>query len=211
MDTILQVVIRSSSGIPANDITNTFCISNTEGDDVESERIVGYFKDFYDVVEDVLYSNQVEQDGHLIKFYDAAAPSPNYPYYEGTFDLTGVPSGTALPTEVAVCLSFQAPRVAGEAQARRRGRVYLGPVNEDANVAGRPGASMRTSILAAAVDLQQAMRDDSNALAWCVWSTADAQSVVLTEAWMDDAWDTQRSRGLETTSRISVNLPGSPS
>ena len=115
-----------------------------------------------------------------------------------------------LPAEVAVCASFRAS-YAGLAEesgstrprARRRGRVYLGPVMT--NILGvtagetHVGASFPTVVVAA----MEALRTDT-ATSWGVWSRADAATSPVVAEWCDDAFDTIRKRGPKATTRISA-------
>jgi hypothetical protein len=143
--------------------------------------------------------------------YDLADPEPRVPKGEGPFNI--VPSGTeSLPTEVAACLSFQGLAASGVNQARRRGRVFLGPLNRECTVmvGGRtllePG---RQTVIADAADALL----NSQALAgvpWAVFSpTARATGASLFDAttivnngWVDNAFDTIRSRGTDPSTRV---------
>lgn len=115
------------------------------------------------------------------------------------------------PSEVSICLSFRADYggVAEEVgatrpRARRRGRIFLGPIasnqsTEDGNNVVRPAASMLTDIRDAAFDLGASAID-----VWCVWSRADAIFRTISFASTDNAWDTQRRRGESPTSRTEI-------
>ena len=134
-----------------------------------------------------------------IKAYDLNDPKPRYPVYEDTGQAE-VASGAALPTENSCVFSFQAERVAGEVQARRRNRVYLGPFdvpsNEDAYVDGQ----LVEDVLFAAKGLLNA----SNSAAtwkWNIYSPTTNECWDILNGWVDNGWDTQRRRGKAATAR----------
>ncbi len=108
--------------------------------------------------------------------------------------------------EVALCLSFKG---AGTS-ARKRGRLYSGPFQNIA-LGARPTATDRSALLTMATDLANIGAGDVD---WCVYSpttylvTQDFNQAFapVKEAWVDDAWDTQRSRGLKAGTRTRLTL-----
>jgi hypothetical protein len=86
---------------------------------------------------------------------------------------------------------------------RHSGRLYLGPFGETSNVASsgkaRPDTTLITTILDACEDLQVAA--NANGHDWSVWSRTDADLRQIIEVQVDNAWDTQRRRGVAATSR----------
>lgn len=147
------------------------------------------------------YAGIVRQNNHTIKFYDRSDPTPRAPRYEETWNFAAAPSGNALPTECSLCVSFQANQVSGIPQARRRGRVFMGPLNSNLNAAtGRPTAGLVT----AGVTFGSSILASSVAAAdweWVVWSTVNNAPYIITNGWVDDEFDTQRSRGRDATAR----------
>lgn len=133
--------------------------------------------------------------------YNMASPMPRAPVavVEATDYTTG---STAMPPELALCLSFQGARISGTPQARRRGRVYIGPL---ANV-----QNTTTSTIVASATVTQ-LKDAGAALlaasvadadwTWCVYSTANDELVDVASGWVDNAFDIQRRRGTEATQR----------
>jgi hypothetical protein len=137
-----------------------------------------------------------------IKFYDLSDPKPRAPFYDANFTIGGTPQSSHLPRELAICLSFQGARVSGSAQARRRGRVYLGPLGLTSNdsTTGRPLAAAISSIQGAAGTLRSA--SGSGVWTWIVVSeVAGLNDVIVTNGWVDNAFDIQRRRGVTPTSR----------
>ena len=139
------------------------------------------------------------------KGYDMSEPAPRAPSWDTALGLSGATGTSGLPSEVALCLSFQRLRVSGANMRRGRGRVYLGPFASVAHdgSAGRPAATFKTAVRNGA----QALLDHSNvtpSYEWVVMTTVagPATSIPVHDGWIDDAWDTQRRRGLPPTSRV---------
>jgi len=200
-DMRLQVTLKTADAVPENYITNSWAFTGADafGEDAGVKTAITAFYNSW-----LTYmSPSITQNGHFLKYYDQTAPAPNYPYNETTFNLSGVPAGTALPSELAVCLSFQGARAAGFPQARRRGRVYLGPFDTGATTADRPATALLTALGSAAATFGAAIDALSGDIQWAVWSGSDQLSVPITDGWIDNAWDIQRRRGVVYTSRTT--------
>lgn len=202
MPSIVQITLRTADSVPANYLTNQFCIDHPEQAIQEPEATVTAFQSFYSGLTSQLLSSWVSQNGHMAKLYYAGGPKPNYPYYEQAFNLTSAPSGSGLPTEVAICLSFQGAKTPGFPQARRRGRIYIGTLKATVNSNQRPLLAARESLRDEALELYDNIAAANVGSVWCVWSPTDGEAVPLSDCWVDDAFDTQRSRGQEVTSRV---------
>lgn len=146
---------------------------------------------------------QVDRPKAWIKVYDLADPKPRAPIYDDTFDL-GVNIDTHdLPSEVAMCASFGGAPSSGTPQARRRGRIYLGPLryaakNSTDNVAARPVQGIIDSLVGACIALSSANDGSGN---WVVWSRAGSSFTEVTQGWVDNEFDTQRRRQPTVTDR----------
>lgn len=130
-----------------------------------------------------------------VKAYDAQGSAPVYPAGEATLNVGGAPA-SALPREVALCLSFFSERNV----KRQRGRVYA-PVPLMAVAAGvgvRPVSGQRDKVGTLATIFSDLGGVDVD---WCVWSPTDGVARPVTDWWVDDEWDTVRSRGLRATTR----------
>jgi len=160
-------------------------------------------KDFYDDLVSY-YSVAVAQNGHMIKYYELPGLTPNYPFEEDTFNLAAPPAGSGLPSEVSLVLSFQGIRQAGFPQARRRGRIYIGPLDTSGMDDQRPLATFVTNLANAGATFKsniQAITGGQHN--WAIWSSVDQECVDVANGWVDNAWDTQRRRGLRATSRTT--------
>ena len=104
------------------------------------------------------------------------------------------------PREVALCLSYYADLN----QPRRRGRMYLGPWTQGA-MAERPGTSQMQAL--------QSLANGISALGginvqWVQYSRADGEFRNVTNWFVDNEWDTIRSRGLRPDSRLTGTVSG---
>jgi hypothetical protein len=141
-------------------------------------------------------------------FYNLADSEPRQPIYETGFTAGFAPGSTAIPSEVALVGSFQGDSESGQPQARRRGRVFIGPLAVAALGAGaagdRPAATFVGELSSGLADLRAASEAavDWN---WVVWSPTSGggagAAFIVTNGWVDDAFDTQRRRGVSPTMR----------
>jgi hypothetical protein len=120
-------------------------------------------------------------------------------------------SSNSMPSEVAMCASFYS----GRNLPRQRGRVYIGPLTQASadTTQGGTGRVLPTPALVFA--LVEAMRKlQTNAidggLNWCVLSQADQALKSVTAGWVDNAFDTQRRRGEDATSREAWSAAVTP-
>ncbi len=197
-----QVVLHTVDAVPANFVTNSFCFMGTDPG-ADTTGITTAIKDFYDDITSGYWSSVIAPSGHEVKYYDLPGTTPNYPIEEDTFALGFTPSGTPLPSEVALCLSFHGARTPGFPQARRRGRIYFGPLSSSANSSGRPIAALVTAMANAATTFKANIEALGTGTEWAVWSVADQAPVDITGGWVDNVFDTQRRRGLVETSRTT--------
>lgn len=204
-----QVILKNPNGNPEDVYTNTFYFENETfvgtTDDVATD-LQADLQEFYAVapsgvatpvaVSSRFSSFQVGQSAEL-RVYDLGQPAPRYPKIR-SFDL-GTMSSTSLPAEVAVCLSY----VAAQNQPRNRGRLYLGPLGQNAVevTSGKcqPAEVWRRSVLASAKRLM-----DKTEYVWCLWSPTSGEMKGITGAWMDNSFDTQRRRGDAPTQRYTM-------
>jgi len=146
-----------------------------------------------------------------VEVYDLSDTPPRVPIGSGTFTLPAVSGTGTLPAETAMCLSFRAAYVSGEPNARRRGRVYIGPLSSSALNPGSgtsfpvPTNSFITNLLNAASDSLNNI-PGAEGCVWGVYSPTDNINRKIIEAWVDNAVDTQRRRGNAPTSRTTISI-----
>lgn len=203
-----QVTFPTDSAIPADYVTNTWHFEN---------HVVGGIPSDYDNVRDMLkdfyattpaggtssvssYMAGTLNSPAVVKAYKLDDTPPRAPVYESTFAATFASTG-GMPAEVAMCLSFQAARASGSPQNRRRNRVYLGPLTGSVcDTLGRPTSAFITAIQKSA----QALKAASIAATswdWVVYSPFNNAFYDVHDGWIDNAFDTQRRRGLDPTTR----------
>lgn len=195
-----QATIATTDNVAANYATNTWSVGALTDADLASWH--ANLSDFYQGI-DVYFSSLVRSVGGLeLTTYNRANPKPRVPIVTNLYTLS--PGGTApLPTEVSLCLSFQAAKASGLAQARRRGRVYLPFMDEAQNhTDGRPLTAMVSGIATQAAALLAASDANVN-WGWEVWSTVNSAPATITDGWVDNEWDVQRRRGRVATARTT--------
>jgi hypothetical protein len=134
-----------------------------------------------------------------VKIYDAKKAPPSYPlaiHQQGTGS-----KATGLPRELALCLSYYA-------QWNRptfRGRLYLPlALLAVAAIGLRPSLQHMQSALDFRTIFTSGMPAGTY---WVVYSRTTGQASQVTDVWVDDEWDIQRSRGLEGTDRQIAAIP----
>lgn len=194
------VTIQMDSHLPNDAVVNTWH-SECIGVPNDFDGFLTALEQFYDDIASNL-SSAVDGTGFTAKTYLMNDPEPRAPVDVRTFG-TMVAGATAMPPELALVLSFQGDQVSGTPQARRRGRVYIGPLKNmpvsstDPRVTGQPLIDL--------TDAAAALMAASDAAAnwtWVVYSQADDAMVPVTNGWVDDAFDIQRRRGLLPSQRV---------
>ena len=196
---LVQVALTHDSGLPEDVCVNTWSCRTTSTDDLTAlGDFCNALESFYSSWDGDLSASLT--GGVVIKAYDRADAEPRVPVFTDTWTLG--PGTEYLPSEVALCMSFQGDAVSGVAQARRRGRVFLGPFSTTIldESTGRPDGTRRAIIVAAGAALL-ADSVSSGAWDWTVWSSVNGSDTVVTNGWIDNSFDTIRSRGIAANSR----------
>jgi len=196
---LVQVNLTHDTGLPENVIVNTWSCQTVATDDLTAlQAFFDALEDFYLAFDTHLSASLT--GGVVIKAYDRSDPEPRVPVLTDTWSL-GV--GTDhMPSEVALVVSFQGVSVSGLPQARRRGRVFLGPFATsilDAST-GRPDSTALSLLDTAASNLLTASGLASG-WNWTVWSTVNGSNTEVDNGWIDNSFDTIRSRGIAASSR----------
>lgn len=204
-----SVSIPLDSGVPEDAIVNTFYFDQDDNGllpppDTSYDAVVTSLEQFYTAFDNVLFPASV---GNLatVRIYDMRDPQPRLLRRTDTFAIN--PSAAnPLPSQVALCMSFAAAPLAGVNPARRRGRVYLGPIAGNAdeliNSQSRPSGALRLAVKAGADSLIVPNDVGGSSLTWAMYSpTTDAGGANIDDSmhdvqsgWIDDVWDTQRRR-----------------
>jgi hypothetical protein len=209
-----MITIPHKSTLPEDTVVNTFHFMGA--DDVEdmaaeaATRITSFYEDPPGILASpvgAFLSNELAFEGARIKIYDMADPKPRVPVYDESASLAGfsIMGSFNLPGEVSTCLSYSADTISGGNPRRRRGRIYLGPLNDGAmtkilNDATRPLPLWIGTLAGAGQDLAN---KSTVGCEWAVYSRAGNSSAVITHGFVDNAFDTQRRRGVDRTSRFT--------
>jgi len=197
-----MVIMPMDSNNPADAAVNTFHFSSDDPISGNLAPITAALKAFYDSVGSAL-SVSCNPAGATVKFYDLEQPEPRPPIDERSLALGGATGTGSFPPELAICMSFEGARQAGMLQARRRGRIYLGPLATAAASGPNIATGIRTSIALAGENLLTASLAAAG-WAWGVYSRVETVGdgfTPVTNGWVDDAFDVQRRRGLAPLSR----------
>lgn len=208
-----QVILRTNDNIPANYVTNTYhflmdyaTVDPTPGaDDLEgiTDQVNNALVDLYNDLQNIW--GGLLQTGHRIKYVNIDEPAPQYPYQEELFDLGSITASQFLPNEVCIVSSFEADQVAGINQATRRGRVFLGPLAIGALPNGGRVSPATQSLIATSFDTFSGKQDTAGFTGWqwMVYSRKRDEMARVTNGHVDNAFDTQRRRGLESSVRTT--------
>lgn len=210
-----QVIIPMATNLPQDVITNTLYFEGT-GDSTDlvaqAENCTPLIQTFYNAVYAPSGSaaQYVSWSQARVQWYDLAQPEPRVPIVM-PMPITAVsPSQGSVPSEVAIVASFHAAQIPGGNPRRRRGRIYLGGWSAPALTPNATrGALVATATITAIVNAMESMQTTTAALdnVWSVYSptssTVGPLFVPVEGGWVDNAPDTQRRRGVESTARTT--------
>lgn len=214
MTYLAQIELKTDSGLPEDSSVNTlhFEIDPTavsggvveiieNGGDLAGPEIGIHeaLETLYDGL-GIIFASTLTGVGE-VKYYDLDDPTPRAPVLIKTLSW-GAQGTSALPHEVALCVSFQAAKLSGVPQASRRNRIFLGPLaaSISGTTTGRPAGGDLDFIR----DLFDDLLDTSGTAAawnWVTYSGKLGTSAPIDNGWIDNAFDTQRRRGVQPTSR----------
>lgn len=210
-----QVTLPRDTNIPADISQNVWHFRTTDPvNETSLDSIHAALSAWYQAIDGLLAG--VVNSPATVKYYDLEDASPRVPIDEQTFVVTPA-SGSGLPSEMAICMSFRAAPESGQSAARRRGRIFIGPVDIAvmSQVGGEQfvGSTPRTTIANAALTLRNAGPTDG--WFWSVFSPTTAGSppwsagalgsafADVDNGWVDNALDVQRRRGPAATARTT--------
>jgi hypothetical protein len=196
-----QVRVPGKTGLPHDVFVNTFAFRNVQTG-VPLANIASVLTAFYGFFDEFLAGTQAAWTETELRIYDLGQTPPRIPHIVD-MPLTVTGGATPYPAEVACCLSYYAERNL----PRNRGRIYIGPLSTAASTVtasriGPTGAFM-DALLAAGANVIGSTED----VRWGVVSQRDGDFKQITNLWVDNAYDTQRRRGVEPTSRVVWPTP----
>lgn len=199
-----QVILAAKTGNTEDVNTNVFAVE--AGSALTGPELDGWqaaIKQFYEDVQDAGGMCGRAQTGHVTKFIDIGGGPPNYPVREDSWSLDSTTPSADLPLEVNLCVSYKNVSSTSVKRARRRGRIYTGGYAETQNLVGRPTSTLVTALATAYKDYVDAV-NVVGTLEAGVWSRVDGVVYPVEEIWVDNEWDTQRSRGGKALSRTTI-------
>lgn len=150
-----------------------------------------------------LWMNPANMCQITVKAYDAQGTPPVVPQ-GSVIKNVGLTPVTLFPREIALCLSFYADTNV----PRRRGRLYI-PLALWMVSPAKPGLRPASTDRDKVGDLVQRFAGVGGAdVDFCVFSRRDNAAHKVTNWFVDDEWDTVRSRGLRPTTRTQGTTSG---
>lgn len=223
----VRVTIPHSSGLPEDEVVNTW--SYMIGGSGDRDTLAADFQ----AQLDAFYTAWVPGYGHtdygwgsmVAEHFDMLEERPRRPFQTLTFATGTAPaSNSNWPAEVSITLSFQKTAVSGERQARMRGRVYLGPLSQGAAdepliptaIADAIAGHANTQFFGGTGLTHLAVYSPSTHYGKAIGEkivegdeeipdALPASFHIVDRLWVDNAWDTQRRRGLKPTYRKTYN------
>lgn len=214
----VRVTLKANGGMPRDHVVNTWAVQGaTPG--TNDASIVNAFVGFYNDVQPgaslsvaSFISPLVQRaNGIEVELIEDPQTVPAVPYHTAVASL-GAANSDPLPMEIAVCLSFKDAQYAtSDFPGRHRGRVYIGPLCEDAMtntssvVPPYPSDAFVSVLIDAAEDLFTTA--GSLGFEWAIWSRAAASFFNVDGGWVDNDFDTQRRRQRAASSRTIWGNP----
>lgn len=152
------------------------------------------------------------------------------PFFSDTFTLpAGAVSPVRMPSEAAIALTLRGtgwqtalanvpgppagPAGDTHPRARKSGRIFLGPLSATANASfvatggeAVVNPTVVTAILDAIQDVQTQLVATTEQMSLAIWSRKAAGLTAISHAQVDNAFDTQRRRGIAATTRVTRAL-----
>jgi len=214
VDYVVRHILPYTSGLPGDEVVNTWAVTDLGAGDIEAAADA--FEAFYTepIVEDGptlgsaisdIVNRDVDGCRIEVAILNTATGDISPTIFTRPFGMPYAVGTVSLPFEVALCTSFRSSTDPAVAAGRRRGRVYIGPFmsgfGTESGVVPVP-APILVQLLAGVTE-RMVVALAAAEVPLCVWSRADSALRVVTDGWVDNAWDTMRSREVEATSRES--------
>jgi hypothetical protein len=206
-----QVIIPVDTGIGKDTVINNWHMNdNALSGPTIQQKISSWhtaLQTFYNSVSSI-FSLDIDHANVRMKTYDLDLPVPRLPLVNEIKAITAPPAGSlTLPHEICVVLSFNSTFQSGVNPARRRGRVYLGPLNANIMQGSGGDARVASSTLTTIANAATVLKNGGTTEGWD-WRTrsefSDANDIPSVVAgWVDNAFDVQRSRGVTATQRTN--------
>lgn len=207
-----QVAIPMDTAVGADVVTNTWHMGDDGLVGPSIETKIGNWHTalatFYSSIASI-FAPAIDHSSVRMKTFDLDQPEPRQPLVDQIKPISPPGAGAPLPHELAVVLSFHSAFTSGIAPARRRGRVYLGPLlvaDIDTTAADpRVTSAVRSTITGAASVLMLRTGHATEGWFWRTRSSFPASNSVpqVVAGYVDNALDVQRRRGTVSTGRTT--------
>lgn len=187
----VQVITRRATDMAVDHIVNTVYF-----DDFNADPLGGTdWQAFANDVRVVFGQRGGMPAGYGVetKVYNVEDPEPRPVKAASPWVLGSNANGTSGVREVALCLSYYSDRNI----PRFRGRLFIGPWQQGL-MAERPGQGQIDALKGLATSLGSIGGPDVD---WGLWSPTRQAFSKITNGWVDNEWDTVRSRGQLATTR----------
>lgn len=208
-DALVQVTIPSLTADPKDSVVNTWSFEIVDDTEDNYSEVGSFLFTFYSELVGIFYGPTMDFSQWTTKIYLRSDPEPRVPRAEGIQDLGDGNLGAGpVPEEVSMCLSFRGVYAAGSPKARRRGRVFLGPLRSELFTILGERIRFNTSAQEVVRDAYQLATAQLTTVGnrHVVWSGTDGVAYPVVELWVDNAPDTQRRRGPAPTSRLTFPI-----
>lgn len=202
---LAQVVLKPDNLPDSNSFVNTWFFRNDSvgaGHAQVASNIATVLNAAYAFF-DQFYSARIDPAMCSIRVYDLGDPPfDRLPEIRTLTITTGV--GTGLPNEVAAVISYRSGEGSssgGTSNPRRRGRLFIGPLEATALATGTTDSVLNATFQAALVSAAEDVLGTSQPVTWQQYSRASDVFNAVTGGFVDNAWDTQRRRGAAATNR----------
>ncbi len=220
----IQFILKGVSNLPEDRYVTTWHFISTDAGAgivwaTTFQAVALRVQQFYMACNSLLSTLAIGTNSHVPAVYgynpDDAKPRPRHVKTPaGDIALPSAVSG--MPNEVAACVSFHDNNVAGQ-----RGRIYFGPLASSVIDQAIPGdAKLTSGARLTLANAAAALRDkNTNAARWAVKSVSRKDGSITADdpvyrtiksGWVDNAFDTQRRRGVKPTERFIFPLPAAP-
>lgn len=220
-DILVRAVMEAASGLPQDQVVNQFTFQKAtaaSGSDLITcmDLVSDFYRDAQTNTHSVgeYISSQINRSAtHELQAWVITTPPMGSPdQAQAWLGPPTVGDGGGLPTEVSAVLSFHADLTndleesgSTRPRARRRGRVYIGPLTPQAIAGTTPPyylhSTFTETLRQAAITLFDAA--ETAGIPWAVWSRVDSTLRPVVAGWTDNAPDTQRRRGPDSNVRVA--------
>lgn len=209
----VQAVFQGVSGLPEDRYVNTWHFADTGGGptvDADFDAAIAKLEEFYMVnnpitgskVWNLLAGANFDQTGSQWRCYNLEQDIPRTPYIVSMATFPADAASAALPSEVAMCLSYRGL----VSTPSTRGRLFIGPLNASVVTTGSAPAIVDVNARNTLVQAAERLRTSAGGPIWSILGGNGAggqQMVTIAGGWVDDAFDTQRRRGEVATTRTT--------